>query len=224
MDRFELPRLDWHDDEGRIYKDALIENFNAIEAKLGEINELSAFSVQIPDISTISLDDVTLESDDNKIVNLRSFLTIFNLINYPIELTFSGNTIKRLAYWNDEFNYVEKANMATGANSTNKFIVYDFSDDSVVSVSTVSELQENEKLIGCYDNGRIITLATPYSARLNLLYLLGNMKSFTQNFTARAHDDYPKFKDGMQALRVQCESGGQWGFDNPTIITREGAE
>ena len=29
-----LPRPDWYDTEGRIYKDALIENFNAIEDKL----------------------------------------------------------------------------------------------------------------------------------------------------------------------------------------------
>lgn len=28
---FELPNKDWFDSQGRIYKDALIENFNAIE-------------------------------------------------------------------------------------------------------------------------------------------------------------------------------------------------
>ena len=68
---FELPRPDWHDDKGRIYKDALIENFNAIEAKLTDIAELSAVSTDIPDISGVTFEDVTLGSDDEMVVNLR---------------------------------------------------------------------------------------------------------------------------------------------------------
>ena len=48
-----LPRPDWYDAEGRIYKDALIENFNAIEDKLLELTRLDAFSVQPPDLSSV---------------------------------------------------------------------------------------------------------------------------------------------------------------------------
>ena len=59
---FELPRPDWHDSKGRIYKDALIENFNAIEAKLTDIAELSAVSTNIPDISGVTFEDVTFEN------------------------------------------------------------------------------------------------------------------------------------------------------------------
>lgn len=204
MDRFVLPRLDWHDEEGRIYKDALIENFNALETKLNEINALSAFSTAIPDISQLSLDDVTLESDDNKVVNLRSFLTIFNLVNYPIELTFSGTKIKRIAYWNSDYNYIERNNIATNVTDTNKFIVYNFTNNTVSAKSTVASLQEGEKLLGCYIKGRIITLTTPYSARLNLMYLLANMRRDVQSFkTGPGFGDVNFFFTGGQQAGIR---------------------
>ena len=44
LELFELPRKDWFDEDGRIYKDALIDNLNAIEEKLNEIAMISAFS------------------------------------------------------------------------------------------------------------------------------------------------------------------------------------
>ena len=66
IDNFSLPRNDWVDKEGRIYKDALIENFNAIEAKLQELQSLNVFEVTLPDASDIQIDeDVTLDSDDD---------------------------------------------------------------------------------------------------------------------------------------------------------------
>lgn len=214
MERFELPRLDWYDEEGRIYKDALIENFNALETKLNEINELSAFSTSIPDISNLSLDDVTLSDDDNKVVNLRSFLTIFNLINYPIELTFNGTNIKRLAYWNNNFTYVEKANVITNANNENKFIIYNFSNDTVRVASTIDTLAEGEKLIGCYIDGRVISPNTAFFSRLNLMYLLGNMPkgSLGRSFGKESVNAYfPKGSQGsQQAAWAGSESSGDY--------------
>ena len=53
IDLFALPRPDWYDQEGRIYKDALIENFNALEEKLIEISKLDAFDTQMPDIANM---------------------------------------------------------------------------------------------------------------------------------------------------------------------------
>ena len=54
IDEFELPRLDWHDAEGSIYKDALIENFNTIEAKLIELSGLTPLDIILPDISNMT--------------------------------------------------------------------------------------------------------------------------------------------------------------------------
>ena len=94
---FELPRPDWYDSDGRIYKDALIENFNAIEARLKQLSALGQQVIgqggEIIDTSDIHLDDVTLEDLPNKILNLRSFLTIMDLFNYPIELSFNGKKV-----------------------------------------------------------------------------------------------------------------------------------
>ena len=73
IEKLTLPRLDWYDSEGRINKDALIENFNAIEAKINEISDVSAFTIIAPDFSTFNYDDTTLESADNKIVNINQF-------------------------------------------------------------------------------------------------------------------------------------------------------
>lgn len=206
---FTLPRLDWHDEEGRIYKDALIENFNALETKLNEINSLSAFSTAIPDISNLSLDDVTLSDDDNKVVNLKSFLEIFKLVNYPIELTFNGTKISRLAYWNSEYDYIVRSNVATNATDTNKFIVYDFGDDTVTSKATITELDTDEKLIGCYLDGRVITLTTPYSARFNLMYLLANMAKVTTTQGVLPGKDYYYFPGNKQQAAIgHVESRG----------------
>ena len=79
ISRFTLPRKDWYDNQGidsdtgeiigRIYKDVLIENFNAIEQKLIEISKLDAFDINLPDLSKIVYPDVTLDSEDDCIVN-----------------------------------------------------------------------------------------------------------------------------------------------------------
>ena len=95
LEHFKLPRDDWYDTVstdpetgeiiGRLYKEALIENFNAIEAKLNELSGLTAYETQVPDFSNYNYEDVTLDSPNNKVVNLQSFLKIMNLIGVPIE-------------------------------------------------------------------------------------------------------------------------------------------
>lgn len=100
MDYFELPRKDWYDSEGRIYKDRLIENFNAIEAKLQAIREADGADINEIDWTSISLPDVTLASDDNKIVNLESFISIMGLNDgFPVVQKFNGKKIVTLKYY-----------------------------------------------------------------------------------------------------------------------------
>ena len=203
---FTLPREDWYDSDGRIYKDAIIENLNALEDKLNELNTLNAFDVDYPDISTLSLSDVTLLSDDEKIVNLKSFIDIFDLVNYPTELEFSGTTIKKISYWNSSYNYITRTNLTTELTKTNKFLFYDFASNSTNVSNTVTTVATGTTLLGCYLDGRVINLITPFSAKLNLMYLLGNMPKTNQNFTVQHGVDLYYFSDGQQALLGHAES------------------
>jgi len=216
IEPFVLPRLDWYDEEGRIYKDALIENFNALEAKIQEVNALSAFSSTIPDISTIHLDDVTLSDDLNKIVNLKSFLEIFDLIRYPIELTFSATKIKRLAYWDENYDYIEKSNLSTKVDEDNPFIVYNFTTQEARKSSTVSNLASDEVCLGRYTDGRVIAINTPFQARLNLMYLLGTMnkRHYTRSSSSKNPGlfYFPKGSKGQQGagiMRAESRGGGK---------------
>lgn len=207
LEPFVLPRLDWYDEDGRIYKDALIENFNAIEAKLIELGQLDAFDNPLPDISTLSLSDVTLEDEDNKIVNLKSFIDIFGLINYPIELTFSGTKIKKLSYWNSSYSYITRTNIATNLTEENKYLFYNFSN-ATVRVDDEATIQSNETLLGVYIEGRVINLFTPFTAKLSLMSLLSNMDTTTRDFKVAHGTGNFYFGSGQQAGQGSAESGG----------------
>ena len=111
LEHFKLPRDDWYDTVstdpetgeiiGRLYKEALIENFNALENKFNELSSLTAYETQIPDFATYDYDDVTLDSEANKVVNLKSFLTIMHLIGVPLDISFSGKICKKISYYDN---------------------------------------------------------------------------------------------------------------------------
>lgn len=214
LEPFSLPRLDWYDADGRIYKDAIIENLNAIEAKLNELNQLDAFDVEYPDISTLSLSDVTLTSDESKIVNLKSFLDIFGLVNYPMELEFSGTTIKKLSYWNSSYNYITRTNTTTSLSKDTKFLLYNFTDNTLTTQATVTTVPTGSTLLACYIDGRAINLTSPLAARLSLLYLLANMDTLSTNDNIRAGTDNYYSKTGQQIAIGHVESKGTWHAGN----------
>lgn len=175
---FELPRPDWYDSDGRIYKDALIENFNAIEARLKQLSALGQQVIgqggEIIDTSDIHLDDVTLEDLPNKILNLRSFLTIMDLFNYPIELSFNGKKVVRCCYWNDEFDYVTLTNKSTGCSDTNKYVYLNYVDKTISS-SDNRTTPANSILIGVYADGQIRGVGSFQYSNINVLYYLARM-------------------------------------------------
>lgn len=103
IERFKLPRDDWYDEAGRIYKDVIIENLNACESKLLEMAKLEPVGVTPPDISSVVYPDVTLSSDEDCIVNLRSLANILNFKNYLIEINTSATTVLKAAYFDDNF-------------------------------------------------------------------------------------------------------------------------
>lgn len=175
---FELPRKDWYDAEGRIYKDALIENFNAIEDKLRELARLGESIISggggTIDTSDVRLDDVTLNSFDTKVINLRSFLTIMNLFNYPMELSFNGKKVVKCAYWNKDFEYIVLSNRSTNCNNTNKYIYLNYVQKTITSEQTATT-PEDSILIGVYSDGQIRGVGSFEYININLLYYLARM-------------------------------------------------
>ena len=188
IERFELPRDDWYDSEGRIYKDVLIENLDACEQKLLELQQLDAFVVTPPDFSTIVYPDTTLASDDNCIINLRSFLNMVDIVNYPIELNISGVKIRRIAFWDINYNYIviENTTVSTASDST-PYVYIDTSDNEIKATANPNTaisniflgVYENEKIRGVYENPK---------ANLNLMYLLANMQKDTGSKSFALHN------------------------------------
>lgn len=177
VEKFVLPREDWYDNEGRIYKDALIENFNAIEAKLLQVSRLDAFDVDLPDITKITYPDIEdIETaEDNQIINLKSLLEMSDLIGYPIELVTSGKTIKKLCYWGTDYQYHQILDKTVPMGKVNCYVYLNyvlgnvFANDSEIT-------PENSVLIGCYVNGIIKHVNTYDYGFINLLYYLSKMK------------------------------------------------
>lgn len=172
IEKFVLPRLDWHDNIaidtdtgeiiGRLYKDALIENFNAIENKALEIQGLDIFDIAIPEPKDVVYPDTTLDSDDNQIINLKSFIEILGLRGYPFELTFSGATCTKCKYYG--YNNASGldtqirtiTNMATGASASKPYIYLDPVNNTIDSTATPRQDTGYYSLIGYYINGKVI--------------------------------------------------------------------
>lgn len=172
---FDIPRKDWHDELGRINKDALIENFNAIEAKLVELSELSAFTTEVPDISGVVFEDVTLNSDDNKIVNLRSFLNIVPVIGFPLVLSFEGKKLKKCSYWSPAYVYETISNETLNVSNTNKYIYLNYVNKEIIC-SSAEVTPNNCKLIGVYENSKVISVHNDQYVNINGLFYLPNMQ------------------------------------------------
>lgn len=172
---FSLPEPNWYDDRGRIFKDRLIKNFNAIEEKLLELAKLNAFSTTIPDISSVVFEDVTLDSPDNKIVNLKSFLTICNLIGYPIELSFNGKKCVKCSYWSPNYTYETISNVELPLTKEKAYIYLDYGNKTITSSSSPIAPTGSNKLIGKYIDGKVITVNSDQFANINALFYLANM-------------------------------------------------
>lgn len=169
ISKFELPRLDWHDEIsvdietgeiiGRLYKDALIEDFNAIEDKAMEIQGLDIFDISIPEPSDVSYPDSTLDSDDNQIINLKSFVNILGLNGYPFELTFSGATCTKCKYFCSTSKHIrELTNVATGASASKPYIYLNPTAGTITSNATPIANTGTLSLIGFYINGKVISM------------------------------------------------------------------
>lgn len=180
MDYFELPRPDWYDSEGRIYKDRLIENFNAIEEKLQGIREADGVDVTEVDFSDIDIPDVTLASDDNKIVNLNSFLTIMNLQDgYPIHLEFNGTKVASVKYSNSGV-LTTLSDISLDDVENGKFLWFDHTTGTFTVITgdtAISNINNavTGHLVAGYSGGKWIGLNVPTPCDYDILEPLSRM-------------------------------------------------
>lgn len=182
IDNFSLPVPEWYDSENRIYKDRLIENFNAIEAKLIELSKLDAFRVDPPDFSTIVIPDTTLSSPDNSVVNLKSFLNITGTVGYPIACEFDGTTCKRVALWTfPDYQYIVKTNVATEASTSKPYVFIDYGTGNITALAS-PDRPENSRLIGVFCDNKVIGLYDNIYLGINILELLAKMSQSVSSF------------------------------------------
>ena len=196
IENFTLPRTDWVDEQGRIYKDALIDNLNAIEAKLQEIQGLDIFEVTIPDASDIQVPDCNLSSPDNTVVNLKSFLEIVDIEDYPIECSFNGTKLTKLTWWHN-YHYNRKVNVETNANDTNKFVSFNPST-GVVSASTT--VPADSVLIGMFTGNQIRGINSNKMVGISLLKALANMSIETFSFSKPSNNQITNYTNAGRSI------------------------
>lgn len=202
-----LPRPDWYDAEGRIYKDALIENFNAIENKLLELTRLDAFSVQPPDLSSVEYPDVTdlATADDRSILNLKSFLELTGLMGYPLECEFSGTVAKKISFYASDYTYTTIKDYETKANAIYCYVYLDYVNKTVWA-SNSSTTPDNCCLIGIYESGVVKCVNNKDSIGINPLYYLARMSKESHYIrTDRGTRDSYSSYDGVGS------NGRLWG-------------
>ena len=219
LEHFKLPRDDWYDTVstdpetgeiiGRLYKEALIENFNALENKFNELSSLTAYETQIPDFATYDYDDVTLDSESNKVVNLKSFLTIMDLIGVPLDISFSGKICKKISYYDKNMRLHTITNQTIeGLGVDDKvYVVLDTANDTVYATADTTDLS-GKFLIGIYENGTIYNVNSKNLLDINILTHLCDMSIETRNFGTIPRDMIPT------NLTINNRAVGAWGRES----------
>lgn len=171
---------DWHDEEGRVFKNKLIDGFNTIEAKINEIAALNVDNFTIPDISTTVYPDISLSDTgkDNCVLNLRSFLNIVELIGFPLNIETDGNIkITRVEYWGPDYKYhVLRNTDEVVPDSTDKFIYLDYENNEIIK-SDSSTTPALCSLIGCLVNNKLYTMNSRFECLIDMLSILCNDNS-----------------------------------------------
>lgn len=195
MDYFVLPRQDWYDEKGRINKDALIENFNALEEIFNKLAALDVSEDEVVDTTTIEYDDVTLDDDDDKIVNLGSFMKIFKIANFPTNLKITGTKIDEIVYRTEDGKRHKLTNIDTGATSSNKYVYLNYVDNKIVASSN-PELTDNITCIGIYSDGSVRGLYSNFYCDINYLQYLSRMNSESRDiyFAKGSRDKYSVYE------------------------------
>lgn len=207
----------WHDEEGRVFKNKLIDGFNTIEAKINEIAALDIDNFTIPDISTTVYPNVSLSDagKDNYVLNLRSFLNIVELIGFPLNIETDGNIkITRVEYWGPDYKYhVLRNTDEVVPDSTDKFIYLNYENNEIIK-SDSSTTPALCSLIGCLVNNKLYTMNSRFECPIDMLSVLCNENS-NRSYTSIQPNEYgdngdhkwignKTFKEGVQTM-ICCD-------------------
>lgn len=220
LEHFKLPREDWYDvvstDEitgekrGRIYKDRLIENFNAIEEELSELTALQPYNTKYPDTSKYIYSDTTLNSETNKVVNLKSFIDIMNLKNVPLSVEFNETMLKRLVYYDNEYKIRVLSNMTISGVGNNKpFVIADLTNQLVTASNDISVISQS-LIIGKY-NSTTKTIDSCYSTPVSNLDALQIQINSTRPYTK---GQFQASGDGIKPVYYTDDNNNVMGLIN----------
>lgn len=216
MEYFELPYNDWYDEEGRIYKDILIKNFNTIEAKINEIAALNIKSFTTPDLDDVVYPDVTLASEnaDEQILNLKSFLTICDLIRYPLNVKTNGNNkVTSVEYFDSDYSYKKVTNSSVVATEEYPYLYINFANQQIIHSNSASTPTDCS-LVGVLKDNRLITNKSPIIGNVDFVNILCHQPKQTINQTIDMGNNrlagtvYNNQTIGYRANNVQHPSGG----------------
>lgn len=221
----------WYDpNTGRVYKDVLIKNFNAIEEEINRILAVDINDITIPDIGEVEYPDVSLsdEDADSQILNLRSYLNIAQIINYPLVVKTDGNTlITQVEYWGDDLNYhILKNTDEIIPNSSYPYMYLDYGNGAIIRSDSYTT-PSGCVLIGIFRDGKLYTRDSKYSMKVDTLSLICNQDSAkkTSNTSAGGSEwgasGNVKFSNGTQTLicyHTQSKNSG----GNSGTVTRLG--
>lgn len=238
LEHFNLPRPDWYDvvstDEktgeirGRIYKDRLIENFNAIETKLNEIAKLQPYNTKYPDISKFIYSDVTLSSDTNKVVNLKSFIDILGLKNTPLVVQFGDKRLVRLTYYDNNYKLKNISNIDLSTISNTKpFVIGDIENQTITVSGDITEIS-GKVILGKWNGKTIDSCLDNYSVPLDIYTMLfKSMTPFTKqffpsDFITRGGNKFAYYDDSKNNILISFK--GTVGIDYSLIVTDYGTK
>lgn len=183
IDKFTLPRPDFYDSDGRIYKDRLIENFNALESKLLELQSLAPIETPTIDFDGIVLDEVNLsDTDDTKLVSLKSLCNILGLIDMPFNILVDGLTIKSVSYYNHSYDKITVTNKKVSTSINN--IALDKTNNSIVEWVPTND---SHIFLGVRIGSQILHCHSQSYCDIDPLELLGKMPVISRSMTVNRY-------------------------------------
>jgi len=201
-DDFEITTV-WHDEDGHIYKDKLIEVFDSIEAKINELADYDISEIDLIDITKITYPDITttdIREDSTKIINLKSFVNTMDLAELPLSVTTDGNVgIKTCTYVGNDYltHTIDLSSNPTVASTTNPYIHLDIENNTIVAYSS---FQSDKPLLGLLKNNKLITNNARIPANVNFLKVLADQARPTSDNYASDGNQYKTYYYSNQTV------------------------
>lgn len=232
MEQFKLPRNDWYDSDGRMYKDALIENFNAIEKAFQDLTELGAINIQDINWDNVHLTDVTLNDANNKIVNVSSLVDLMNLDGIAFNEAFEGKKCINIEYYkNKNKKHLTNINLSNLAEGDFIWLSIDNDRLDIVKPGSIATKIAGEPtgiIVGQFISGVVQTRYTGQKIQYNVLDVLSKMKTTPISITTGGRSkNQPVVRDRFSGRRlgitIQNTRGGSF-LSNPSIMPDIGYE